>query len=270
MTIEKKILVIIPAYNEEGSVGKVIEDVRTDLLQADILVVSDGSTDCTSEKARAREATVLELPFNLGIGGAMQAGYQYACQRGYDIAIQVDADGQHDPKEIAKLLRALEEKKIDVALGSRFIGDSEYKSSTMRRIGISIFSQVISMIVGQKIQIIVGLLSLILLLITFELIRKKRLREEYAILWLFTGIVVLMLSLWPEFFLSQFFARITGIFYLSAIVVIAFLFLLLIVLHFSVVISKLTNQNKELAQRYGLLELEINELKRHYLPPRRL
>jgi hypothetical protein len=151
MTIEKKILVIIPAYNEEGSVGKVIEDVRTDLLQADILVVSDGSTDCTSEKARAREATVLELPFNLGIGGAMQAGYQYACQRGYDIAIQVDADGQHDPKEIAKLLRALEEKKIDVALGSRFIGDSEYKSSTMRRIGISIFSQVISMIVGQKI-----------------------------------------------------------------------------------------------------------------------
>jgi hypothetical protein len=121
-----------------------------------------------------------------------------------------------------------------------------------------------------KIQIIVGLLSLILLLITFELIRKKRLREEYAILWLFTGIVVLMLSLWPEFFLSQFFARITGIFYLSAIVVIAFLFLLLIVLHFSVVISKLTNQNKELAQRYGLLELEINELKRHYLPPRRL
>jgi len=151
MTIEKKILVIIPAYNEEGSVGKVIEDVRTDLLQADILVVSDGSTDCTSEKARAREATVLELPFNLGIGGAMQAGYQYACQRGYDIAIQVDADGQHDPKEIAKLLRALEEKKIDVALGSRFIGHSEYKSSTMRRIGISIFSQVISMIVGQKI-----------------------------------------------------------------------------------------------------------------------
>jgi hypothetical protein len=121
-----------------------------------------------------------------------------------------------------------------------------------------------------KIQIIVGLLSIVLLLITFELIRKKRLREEYAILWLFTGIVVLVLSLWPEFFLSQFFVRITGIFYLSAIVVIAFLFLLLIVLHFSVVISKLTNQNKELAQRYGLLELEINELKRHYLPLRRL
>ena len=116
-------------------------------------------------------------------------------------------------------------------------------------------------------QIIIGILSLTLLLITFELIRKERLREEYSILWLFTGTVTLVFSLWPEFFLSQFFAKITGIFYLSAVVVIAFLFLLLIVLHFSVVISKLTNQNKELAQRYGLLELEINELKRHYLPP---
>lgn len=151
MENEQKIIVIIPAYNEEGSVAKVIEEVRTHLRQADVLVVSDGSTDRTSEKAGASGATVLELPFNLGIGGAMQAGYQYAWQRGYDIAIQVDADGQHDPKEIAKLLGALEEKKIDIALGSRFIGDSEYKSSTMRRIGISIFAQVISMIVGQKI-----------------------------------------------------------------------------------------------------------------------
>jgi len=115
-------------------------------------------------------------------------------------------------------------------------------------------------------QIIIGILSLTLLLITFELIRKERLREEYSILWLFTGTVTLVFSLWPEFFLSQFFAKITGLFYLSAVVVIAFLFLLLIVLHFSVVISKLTNQNKELAQRYGLLELEINELKKHYLP----
>ena len=117
-----------------------------------------------------------------------------------------------------------------------------------------------------KVQIVVGLLSIFLLWTTFELIRKNRLREEYAILWLFTGIVVLAFSLWPEFLLSQFFARITGLFYLTAVVIIAFLFLLLIVLHFSVVISKLTNQNKELAQRYALLELKINELKRR-LPP---
>jgi len=118
-----------------------------------------------------------------------------------------------------------------------------------------------------KVQIIVGMLSIFLLWTTFELIRKNKLREEYAILWLFSGIAVLVFSLWPEFLLSQFFARITGIFYLSAVVVIAFLFLLLIVLHFSVVISKLTNQNKELAQRHALLELEIIELRKRYLPP---
>ena len=113
-----------------------------------------------------------------------------------------------------------------------------------------------------KIQIIVGALSVILLFTTFELIRKKKLREEYAILWLFTGIVVLVFSLWPAFFLSQFFAKISGIFYLSAVVLIAFFFLLLIVFHFSVVISKLTGQNKDLAQRYALLEMEFKEFKK--------
>jgi hypothetical protein len=107
---------------------------------------------------------------------------------------------------------------------------------------------------------------MILLLITFELIRKKRLREEYAILWLFTGIAVLVFSLWPEFLLSQFFVRITGIFYLSAVVLIAFFFLLLIVFHFSVVISKLAGQNKEIAQRYALLEMEFKEFKKRVLP----
>lgn len=113
-----------------------------------------------------------------------------------------------------------------------------------------------------KMQVIIGTLSMILLFITFELIRKKRLREEYALLWLFTGTVVLLFSLWPEFFLSQFFVRLTGIFYLSAVVLIAFSFLLLIVLHFSVVISKLTSQNKELAQKYALMELEFREFTR--------
>jgi hypothetical protein len=117
-----------------------------------------------------------------------------------------------------------------------------------------------------KIQLIIGTLSVILLLFTFELIRKGRLREEYSILWLSTGIVVLAFSLWPEFFLSYFFAKISGIFYLSAIVLTAFLFLLLIVLHFSVVISKLTGQNKDLAQRHALLELEFKEFKRRFLP----
>jgi len=112
-----------------------------------------------------------------------------------------------------------------------------------------------------KIQLFIGTLSIILLFITFELIRKKKLREEYSLLWLFTGAVILIFSIWPEYFLSRFFSQITGIFYLSAVVLLAFLFLLLIVFHFSVVISKLTDRNKELAQRHALLELEFREFR---------
>ena len=121
-----------------------------------------------------------------------------------------------------------------------------------------------------KFQVIIGILSLVLLLGTFELIRKGRLREEYSILWLFTGGVTLVLSFWPQFFLSKFLTQITGLYYLSAVVVIAFLFLLLIVLHFSVVVSKLTDRNKELAQRHSLLELELKEFKKRFLPPDRI
>ena len=117
-----------------------------------------------------------------------------------------------------------------------------------------------------QIQIVIGALSIILLLIAFELIRKERLREEYSILWLFTGVAIFIFSLWPEFFLSKFITQITGLYYLSAVVMIAFLFLLLIVLHFSVVISKLADRNKELAQRHALLELEFNKLKKRHLP----
>jgi glycosyltransferase involved in cell wall biosynthesis len=151
MNSEKTILVIVPAYNEEESVRKVILEIRRYLGNADILLVNDGSTDLTSERARSSGVLVLDLPFNLGIGGAMQAGFRYAFEKGYHIAIQVDGDGQHNPKEIPKLLHALTEKKAAVVIGSRFLGDSEFKSSVMRRVGISIFSRVISIMVGQKI-----------------------------------------------------------------------------------------------------------------------
>jgi hypothetical protein len=151
MEARKKVLVVIPAFNEEGSLEKVVEEVKIHHPQAEILVVNDGSTDLTSEMAQSKGAVVLDLPFNLGIGGAMQAGYKYAYEKGYDIAIQVDADGQHDPKEIEKLLHTLEVEKVDVAIGSRFIGGSGYKGSIMRRIGIVIFSGVISTIVRQRI-----------------------------------------------------------------------------------------------------------------------
>jgi hypothetical protein len=114
-------------------------------------VVNDGSTDLTSEKAKACGALVLDLPFNLGIGGGMQAGYRYAYKKGYDIAIQVDGDGQHDPKEISKLLQALEGQKGDMVIGSRFVTDSQYKASIMRRLGGVILANMISRVIKQKI-----------------------------------------------------------------------------------------------------------------------
>ena len=151
MEFDKRVLVIIPAYNEEGAVGEVVEGVKNHLPQMDIIVANDGSTDLTTEKARAKGALVLDLPFNLGIGGTMQAGYKYAYEKGYDIAVRIDGDGQHDPKEIPKLLEALVKKNLDVIVGSRFIGHSEYKGSVMRRVGISLLSKVISIIIRQKV-----------------------------------------------------------------------------------------------------------------------
>ncbi len=128
-----------------------VQEVKKCLPQGEILVVNDGSTDLTSEKAKASGAVVLDLPFNLGIGGAMQAGYKFAYEKDFDIAIQVDGDGQHDPKEIQKLLDVLKGQEVDMAIGSRFIGDSEFKSSMMRRVGKSILSKVISTIMAQEV-----------------------------------------------------------------------------------------------------------------------
>ncbi|OPX93192.1 MAG: Undecaprenyl-phosphate mannosyltransferase [Syntrophorhabdus sp. PtaB.Bin006] len=147
----RKCLVIIPAFNEEGSIEQVVENVRNHLPQSDIVVINDGSKDRTSEKALSCGAKVLDLPFNLGIGGAMQTGYKYAHMKGYDVAIQVDGDGQHDPKEIEKLVNALEEQNLDMVIGSRFVERSEYRVSKARRIGIVILSRVISMIVGYEV-----------------------------------------------------------------------------------------------------------------------
>jgi glycosyltransferase involved in cell wall biosynthesis len=151
MITEKKVLIIIPAYNEEASIEKVIKGVSLEVPQADVLVVNDGSNDFTSERAWQSGAIVLDLPFNLGIGGAMQAGYKYANEKGYEIAIQVDGDGQHDPKEIPQLMEVLEKKEADMAVGSRFVGETSYKGSTMRKVGISVLSNAISILIRQKV-----------------------------------------------------------------------------------------------------------------------
>src|SRR5690349_17635810 len=108
-------LAIVPAYNEQRSVDSVVRAIQMHAPDFDVLVVDDGSTDATAERARGAGARVLVHPFNLGIGGAMQSGYRYACEHGYREAVQVDADGQHDPAEIDKLRVAMREDGIDMA-----------------------------------------------------------------------------------------------------------------------------------------------------------
>ncbi|MGE5473692.1 MAG: glycosyltransferase family 2 protein [Ignavibacteriales bacterium] len=147
----KKIIVIIPAYNEEKSIKEVIGKIMASIPYADILVVNDGSKDQTAKMAREAGAFVIELPFNLGIGGAMQTGYLYAKQNGYDIAIQCDGDGQHDPIYIEELIKPIIEGNADMVVGSRYLQKTLYKSKLMRRIGILFFSGIVSMLIGKKI-----------------------------------------------------------------------------------------------------------------------
>ena len=147
---ENKILVIIPAYNEKDTIGRVIEKTRQFIPHADILVVNDGSTDSTSEIAKQRGAMVLDLCHNLGIGAAMQTGYKFANRMDYDIAVQCDADGQHHPAQIKKLINTLTNNGVDMVLGSRYLRKKRFRSDVLRRLGILIFSKVLSLIVGQR------------------------------------------------------------------------------------------------------------------------
>ncbi|HXY55142.1 MAG TPA: glycosyltransferase family 2 protein [Nitrospirota bacterium] len=146
-----KTLIIVPAYNEEESLPGVIRDLRENIRFADILVVNDGSRDATARTAEEMGVVVVSLPFNLGIGGAMQAGYLYAEQGGYDIAVQFDGDGQHLAGEIEKLLRQINEGSADLVVGSRFLKRGRYNASVFRKIGIWIFSAVLSRILGMPV-----------------------------------------------------------------------------------------------------------------------
>lgn len=146
-----KTLIIVPAYNEEESLPGVIRDLRENIRLADILVVNDGSRDATARIAQGVGVAVLNLPFNLGIGGAMQAGYLYAEQGGYDIAVQFDGDGQHLAGEIEKLLRHIREGNADLVIGSRFLEQGEYNTSVFRRSGMWIFSTILSRMLGIRV-----------------------------------------------------------------------------------------------------------------------
>ncbi len=146
-------LAVVPAYNEAATVGRVVRAVRDDAPSFDVLVVDDGSTDATRATAEHAGARVLRLPFNLGIGGAVQAGFTYALEHGYDFMVQVDGDGQHDPGEIAKLQRTMRaDPEVDMVCGSRFLGpDMRYPAPVSRRTGIHLFAFLLSRIVGQRV-----------------------------------------------------------------------------------------------------------------------
>ncbi len=145
-------LAIVPAYNEEESVARVVTAIHEQCPDFDVLVVDDGSTDRTAEQAERAGATVIQHPFNLGIGGAVQTGYKYAQRNAYDLAAQVDGDGQHDPGYLPTLTAALcDDDEIDMVTGSRFREGPGYKVPWVRRTGIMLFSGLMSLIVRQRV-----------------------------------------------------------------------------------------------------------------------
>jgi glycosyltransferase involved in cell wall biosynthesis len=148
-----KKLAIVPAYNEGEMVGRVVREIDRHAPDFDVVVVDDGSTDATAAEAEAEGAVVLRHPYNLGIGGAMQSGYKYALRHGYDVAIQVDGDGQHKPEYIPEMLDALRTRsdEADMVYGSRFRGNPGYKVPLGRRAGNLIFSIVLRVITRKRI-----------------------------------------------------------------------------------------------------------------------
>jgi glycosyltransferase involved in cell wall biosynthesis len=145
-------LAVIPAYNESATVAGVVARVRADAPDFDVLVVNDGSTDRTAERARAAGADVLEMPFNVGIGGAVQAGFVYARENGYRYMVQIDGDGQHEPREVATLMKEMAaDPSLDVVCGSRFLVPGEYLAPISRRSGIHLFAFLLSRIVKQPV-----------------------------------------------------------------------------------------------------------------------
>ena len=143
-------LAIMPAFNEEGSIGAVIDEIRAFDPDLKIVVVDDGSGDRTSEIARSRGVHVVTLPFNLGIGAAVQTGFRFARANNFDLAVQIDADGQHDPSELPAVLAPLLAGDADFVVGSRFTGDRAFRSSFVRRLGIRLFALIVSAIARQR------------------------------------------------------------------------------------------------------------------------
>jgi glycosyltransferase involved in cell wall biosynthesis len=144
-------IAIVPAMNEERNIGRVLDELRAFDPGLEVVVVSDGSTDRTAEVAEEHGAHALRLPFNLGIGGAVQTGFRYAWENGFELAVRVDGDGQHDPSQLDRVVAPLLADEADIVVGSRFAGGEGYRSSATRRIGIRILAWVVSAIARQRV-----------------------------------------------------------------------------------------------------------------------
>ncbi len=148
----RKVLIIIPAFNEQGRVGSVIRDVKHNLPRAKVLVIDDASADGTAREAREAGAITLSLPVNSGYGAALQTGYKFAARNGYEIVGQIDGDGQHQAEYLTPMLHSLEEEDADVIIGSRFLDrDGHYQPSLARAVGIGLFGRIASMVTKQHI-----------------------------------------------------------------------------------------------------------------------
>jgi glycosyltransferase involved in cell wall biosynthesis len=147
----KKVLVLILAYNEENTIERVIESIRMEVPQFEIVVVNDGSIDRTERLARDRGVKVLTLPYNMGIGIAEQTGFKYAYKENFDIVIRVDADGQHNAKFIMKCLKPLLDNSADMVIGSRYLNNEGFQSTLIRRMGIKWICILIKLMTGSKV-----------------------------------------------------------------------------------------------------------------------
>ncbi len=148
---EEKILILIPALNEEVQIAGVIKQVKREVPGARVLVVNDGSSDQTVQKAMGAGAKVISLPFNMGYGVALQTGYKYALKYDFDYVLQMDGDGQHDPHSLQPLLQEIQNKEADVVIGSRFLGGRGYRVPLLRRMGMGLFGFIASRLSGVRI-----------------------------------------------------------------------------------------------------------------------
>ena len=149
MSLKK--LIIIPAYNEEENIEKTVTSIQKEAKGFDYVIINDCSTDRTKEICENKGYNVVNLPINLGIGGAVQTGYKYAFEYGYDVAVQVDGDGQHDPEFLNTMAEFMQQNKVDMVIGSRFIEKKGFQSSVARRMGIKFFSWLIKILTGERI-----------------------------------------------------------------------------------------------------------------------